>query len=105
MRRPGHPSLRKLHEWVQGEPVGIDRHLETCTYCADRLEPFLEEADESIRVALMRILPVPEQLPERLHSGIDERLANRRDLALIGEFFGLPLRTARVFTSNDQGDH
>lgn len=104
MRRVGHPSLRKLHEWVEGKPVDIDRHLETCSYCADRLEPLLEETDESIRLALMRFLPLPDKLPERLHNGIDERLSNRQDLALIGEFFGLPMRTARVFTSNDQGD-
>jgi len=104
MKRLGHPSLRKLHLWVAGEPVGIDRHLATCTYCADRLEPMLAETDASIRAALLRLLPLPDELPERLTSGIDARLANREDLMLIGEFFGLPFRTVRVITSSDQGD-
>ncbi len=104
MKRLGHPSLRKLHRWVAGEDIPIDRHLSTCEYCADRLEPLLDESDESIRAALVHLLDVPEQLPERLRSGIDERLSNQRDLLLIGEFFGLPFQTVRIMSSSEQGD-
>ena len=102
--RFGHPSLRKLHRWVDGEPLPIDRHLATCEYCADRLEPMLEESDDTIRLALLEILAVPDQLPERIRTEIDKRLANQRDLALFGEFFVLPLRTARIISANDQWD-
>ncbi len=102
--RPGHPSVRKLQRWANGDGEGIDRHLATCEDCADRLEPILGEADAPIRSALLQLLVVPDELPERLRSTIDERLSNQRDLALIGEFFGLPFRTARIMTSTDQGD-
>ena len=106
MRIPrfGHPSLRKLHRWANGEPLPLDRHLATCEYCADRLEPLLEESDQDIRAALLQLLTVPDELSDRLRVGIDKRLNNQRDLALFGEFFGLPLRTARIMTKNDQGD-
>ena len=104
MRRLGHPSLRKLHRWVSGEDLPLDRHLSTCEYCADRLEPLLDESDESIRAALVHLLDVPEKLNDRLRTGIDERLDNQRDLLLIGEFFGLPFQTVRIMSSNDQGD-
>ena len=104
MRRLGHPSLRKLHRWVAGEDLPLDRHLSTCEYCADRLEPLLDESDESIRAALVHLLDVPEKLNDRLRTGIDERLDNQRDLLLIGEFFGLPFQTVRIMSSNDQGD-
>lgn len=102
--RPGHPSTRKLQQWATGNADGIDKHLATCDYCADRLEPLLGEADAPIRSALLQLLVVPDELPERLRTNIDERLNNQRDLSLIGEFFALPLQTARVMTSIEQGD-
>lgn len=102
--RPGHPSARKLQRWAAGEEAGIDRHLSTCDHCADRLEPLLGDPDAPIRSALLQLLVVPDELPERLRSNIDRRLSNQRDLTLIGEFFGLPFRTVRVMTSTDQGD-
>ena len=103
-RRLGHPSLKKLQRWANGEDVAIDRHLATCDYCADRLESLLDVSDESIRTALLQLLAVPEQLPDRLRVGINKRLNDQRDLQLIGEFFGLPFRTARIMTSNEQED-
>ena len=102
--RPGHPSARKLQRWVDGDDPGIDRHLGTCERCADRLETLLDDGDAPIRQALMQLLVVPDELPDRLRVTIDERLSNQRDLTLISEFFGLPFRTARVMTSTDQGD-
>ena len=102
--RIGHPSKRKLQRWVTGQEEGIDRHLASCEHCADRLERLVGEPDAAIGSALMRLLVVPDELPDRLRSSIDERLSNQRDLTLIGEFFGIPFRTVRVMTSNDQGD-
>lgn len=104
LRRIGHPSLRKLHRWVAGEDLPLERHLATCEYCSDRLEPLLDDSDDAIRSALLQLLVVPEQLPVKLQLGIEERLNNQRDLTLIGEFFGLPFRTARIITSTDQED-
>ncbi len=104
MKRPGHPSGSKLERWASGEDTSLDRHLALCEYCADRLESRIGTDDGAIGNVLRQLLSVPEELPDRLRSGIDERMANQRDLTLIGEFFGLPFRTARVFTSNDQGD-
>jgi len=102
--RPGHPSIRKLHRWAKGQADSLDRHLSTCGYCADRLEASLTETNAPIRLALLELLVVPDELPDRLYANIDERMATRRELALIGEFFGLPLRTARAITSTDHGD-
>jgi len=104
MRRPGHPSLKKLHRWVAGEDLPLEKHLSTCEYCADRLEPLLDESDLSIKAALVQLLDIPEQLPDRLNASIGERLNNQQELLLIGELFGLPLETVRVMTANDQGD-
>ena len=98
----GHPSLKRLHRWVAGEDLPLEEHLSTCEYCADRLEPMLDDFDDSIKFALLRLLNVPEELPERIQAGIDERLENQRDLLLIGELFGLPLQTARVITATEQ---
>lgn len=103
-RRLGHPSLKKLHRWANGEAISIDRHLATCDYCADRLEPLIDDSNESIRLALLRLLAVPDQLPDRLRVSINKRLSDQRDLQLIGEFFGLPFRMARIMTSNEQED-
>jgi len=104
VKRPGHPSDRKLGQWIAGSDTTLDRHLASCSYCADRLESVHGESGEAIGEALRQLLSVPEELPERLRTGIDERIANRRDLTLIGEFFGLPLRTVRVFSSSEQED-
>ena len=89
---------------VDGDGNDIDRHVATCDHCADRLEPLLGEPDAPIRSALLQLLVVPDELPERLRTNIDKRLSDQRDLTLIAEFFGLPLRTARIMTSTDQGD-
>ena len=104
MWRIGHPSVRKLQQWIDGDDVDIDVHLATCDHCADRLEPLLGESDAPIGSALLQLLVVPDELPERLRTKIDKRLSDQRDLTLITEFFGLPFRTARVMTSTDQGD-
>ena len=104
MRRPGHPSSRRLTDWLAGEDADLDRHLSTCEYCADRLEALHDGSTDSIQQALLQVLAVPGEVPERLKIDIEERMNNRRDLLLVSEFFGLPLRTARVMTSQDQGD-
>ena len=105
MRRPGHPSMKKLLRWLEGEDVGIEDHVTTCAYCSRRLEPLLEESEVSLRPALLQVLAMPEELPDRLQRGIDERLRARADLTLVGELFGLPLRAARVMSSTRQGDN
>lgn len=102
--RLGHPSIRKLQRWLNGESIDIDRHLATCGHCADRLESILDDSTAPIQSALLQLLVVPDELPERLRTSIDQRLSNQRDLTLISEFFGLPFRTARIMTNIDQGD-
>jgi len=105
MRRLGHPSMRKLQRWVQGENLPLQRHLSTCDYCADRLEPLLDaSANENIKAALVELLEMPETVPDRIRTGIDARLENQRDLTLIGELFSVPLQTARLMTAPEQGN-
>lgn len=103
-RRLLHPSTRKLQRWADGEDVGIDRHLATCNYCADRLEPLVGAPSENIRAALLQLLVAPRELPDRLRLGINRRLSDQRDLQLIGEFFALPFEMARVMTTSEEGD-
>lgn len=96
--------MRKLQRWVQGEDISLDKHLATCSSCADRLEQSLGEGDDSVRAALVQLLEMPEELPERLEAGMAKHAEVWQGLTLVGEFFGLPLRTARVIASTDQGD-
>jgi len=104
VRGPGHPSTRKLHRWVHGDDISLDKHLATCTACADRLEQSFGENDSAIRATLVQLLAVPDELPERLEAGMAQHAEVWQGLTLVGEFFGLPLQTARVMTSTDQGD-
>lgn len=104
VRRLGHPSARKLQRWAIGEDVGIDRHLATCEYCADRIEQLLGDGDDNIRAAMLRLLAIPEELPDRLRLGINRRLSDQRDLQMITEFFALPFEMARVMTTTDRED-
>lgn len=104
MRRPGHPSRRRLADWLAGEDHELDRHLARCEYCADRLESQIEISDAAIQEALEYVLSVPQELPERLQAEVEDRMDNRGDLLLVTEFFGLPLRTARAMTGADRGD-
>lgn len=99
----GHPSMRRLHGWVDGSSVALDNHLATCAYCARRLEPLLEAQDTDLRSALLEALEVPAELPQRLRVGIDARMSDRSDLVLISEFFGLPIRMIRIL-STTEGD-
>lgn len=100
-----HPSSTKLHRWVEGNESALDRHLATCSFCADRLEPMIDESDGAIRAALLELLVVPDQLPDRLRMGISKRLSDQRDIQLISEFFALPFQTARLMTStSEEGD-
>ena len=100
----GHPSKRKLERWAQGEDVSLDRHLQTCEHCADRLEQMLGESNDSIRSALLQLLLVPPELSDRLEAGIQDNADARQDLLLVTELFGIPMEIARVFTATDQGD-
>jgi hypothetical protein len=104
MRRVGHPSMKKLLRWLEGEEPAVDSHVSTCVYCSGRLDHLLEEPETLVGPALRQVLVIPEQLPDRLQRTIDERLSSRADLTLVGELFGLPLRTARVMSSTSQGD-
>ena len=99
----GHPSLRRLQRWLDGEEDGLDRHLATCERCATRIETL--ETDESLlRQPLLELLTPPEELTTRLRGGIDERMRSREDLTLLSELFGLPIRAARVMSSTSQGE-
>lgn len=105
MRIPGlHPTQKRLQRWLAGDEPSLDRHLATCERCADRLEVLDADEGGSIRSALMHLLVVPEELPDRLQTTIDKRLHDQRDWLLIGEFFGLPLRTVRALSSPEQGE-
>jgi hypothetical protein len=96
--------MRRLQRWVDGESAALDGHLATCGYCAGRLEPLLEAQDVDLRPALLELLDVPAELPERLRAGIDARMSNRSDLMLIGEFFGLPIRMIRFLSTTTEGE-
>ena len=102
--RLGHPNNSKLRRWLDGEQPSIDRHLGTCTHCAGRLEPMLDDSETLIGPALSELLRMPEELPDRLQRTIDQRLSARDDLTLVGELFGLPIRAVRVMSTTSQGD-
>jgi len=99
MSRIGHPSARRLLRWIESEDDAIEKHLQTCDHCADRLESLVEDSDPVLQMVLAQVLAAPEQIPQRIQSAIDERMNSRRDLMLLGELFGLPLRTVRVMAT------
>jgi hypothetical protein len=101
--RVGHPSLRRLQRWLDGEEDGLDRHLETCERCASRIESLALE-ESTVLQPLLEVLTPPEELTSRLRGGIDERMRSREDLTLLSELFGLPIRAARVMSTTSQGE-
>lgn len=101
--RVGHPSLRRLQRWLDGEDDDLDGHLATCERCASRIES-LEVDDSALLQPLLEVLTPPEELTTRLRGGIDERMRSREDLTLLSELFGLPIRAARVMSSTSQGE-
>ena len=97
--RLGHPRIRKLHRWLDGQEPSIDRHLSKCTYCSDRLEAGVDDAETRIGPALRELLSMPDQFGDRLQVTVDQRLSARDDLSLAGELFGLPFRAARLMST------
>lgn len=100
--RLGHPSMRRLQRWLEGEEEGLDGHLATCERCAARLDE-VGAPDAAVGAALVELLRPPDQLTERLQGSIDERMRAREDLTLFTELFGLPIRAVRVMTTT-QGE-
>ena len=97
--RLGHPRMRKLQRWLDGNEPSLDRHLDKCTHCSDRLETGVEDAETRIGLALRQLLSMPDQFPDRLQVTVDQRLSARDDLSLASELFGLPLRAARFLST------
>ncbi len=97
---PGfHPSMKRLDDWLDDGNPSVDDHVTTCVRCAARLEPKLSESSDLVRAALILALVVPEDIDARLTTGIDERLAARGSLALLGELLAVPFHTAKAMAN------
>ncbi len=98
-----HPSTSKLRSWLDGEMTDpkVDGHIDTCERCASRLED-LASPEAPLAVALSIIFAPPDGLVPRLNTGIDARLRNRADLALLAGMLGLPVQTAKLLFDEDQ---
>ena len=95
MRR--HPNRKRLAAWLDGLEVdeALDEHLDTCERCAATIEE-LAAQDDPVQNALQRVLAPPDDLQQRIESGIGARLQNRQDVSLVAELMGIGLGTARV---------
>lgn len=98
-----HPSASKLRGWLEHDLTSpaIDAHIDTCDRCAARLED-LAAPEAPLAVALSAVFAPPDGLVPRLNTGIDARLRNRADLALLAGMLGLPMQTAKLLFDEDQ---
>jgi hypothetical protein len=72
--------------------------------CADRLEEIdrddrpsaQSDAPSSLRLALNELIAPPDDLVDRVLSGVDGRLRAERELALIAGLFSIGIETAQL---------
>ena len=98
-----HPSPRQLEAWLSNAAPTFDAHVATCNRCATKLEE-LSRPTASVSEALRSMLTPPEDLQQRLRSGIERKLQARQDLHLLAELIGLPWQTAQALRANPSTD-
>lgn len=97
-----HPSAKRLAAWLDtGESSDVDRHVQTCPRCADRLER-LAGVLPNLRDALLSALAVPEDLEATLLAGVAERTRRRGELELLAGMFSLPVETLRAMSPDTE---
>lgn len=101
MRR--HPSTATLDAWLDGDHADpdLDVHIGRCERCAAELErrhasSDHDDAEQHLADALEAALAVPDDLTDRLHRGVTDRLSNREVAEVVGELFGAGFETARL---------
>ena len=99
-----HPSHSRLLKWLEtGGPVGVGEHVDQCLTCADRLEhiDLLEDSvakpdANPLRLALSQLVAPPDDLVDRVLSGVDGRLRAEREMSLITGLFAIGVETAQL---------
>ncbi len=100
MRRPWHPSKKRLAAWLANGDSSLDTHISTCERCATKLED-ISEPSQPLGEALRAMLAPPEDLYPRLRVGIAAKMSTREDLQLLAELMGLPFHAAKTLTAHD----
>jgi hypothetical protein len=96
-----HPSRKRLQAWFEGDACdsSLDAHLDTCERCTAVIEE-LAVGSDPLQSALQQVLAPPADIRQRLEIGINTRLQNRQDLAVVAELMGIGLRTARLMVTD-----
>lgn len=103
-----HPSRARLREWLDtGGPAGVGDHVERCDRCADRLEqidqsdplPLSLDGPGALQAGLRELIRLPDDLVDRVLTGIDSRRRAERELALLAGLFSIGVETAQLMVA------
>lgn len=88
-----HPSDEVLVGWLEtGRPGRVERHLESCGRCMDRLDA-LSDLDPALRSGLATATAPPVDLTPRTADRVQMRVGAQEALSMVVELFTLPWRT------------
>ena len=88
-----HPTDEVLVAWLEtGRPSRIERHLDGCPACLDRLDA-LSDVDEGTRAGMATVTAPPVDLAPRTARRVQGRVAAQEALSVFAELFVLPWRT------------
>ncbi len=112
-----HPRRRRLLAWLDADDVAADprvtAHLNTCARCASLLDD-VEAADDvetadavaatPLAVAIRDVWTVPDELPERIHRAIDQRVRAERELELLLGLVTISKDTAELLLPSEEDE-
>lgn len=85
-----HPSDEALLGWLEtGRPARVERHLDECGPCMDRLDA-LSDLDPALRSGLATATAPPEDLVPRTADRVQVRVGAQDALSMVVELFALP---------------
>ena len=102
----GHPSRRKLSEWLEGaRDSELDGHLRSCERCAAALEDLETDAPVlALGDVLALVLAPPADLVERVEGGVAARLSSGQVYGVLSDLFGAGFETSRLLLTEEHSD-
>lgn len=106
-----HPRRRRLLAWLDADDTAADprvtAHLNTCARCASVLDEEVAADAETatpLAVAIRDVWTVPDELPERIHRAIDQRVRVERELELLLGLVTISKDTAELLLPSEEDE-